>query len=67
MGTRVVDVHGQPFDTVERRRRMGFLGGDLIVDHDTASSVTPSERTYTVEPALDAQPLPDKIHAKHRL
>jgi hypothetical protein len=63
MATKVVDARGKPFDTIERRRRMGFMGGDLIIDHDTASSVTPPERTYTVEPTSESPPLPDKIHA----
>jgi len=66
MGTRIVDRHGEPFDSVERRRRMGFLGGDLIADHDTASSVTPPERTYMIETTNDVPNLPDKIHARER-
>jgi hypothetical protein len=30
MATKIVDRTGRPFPTQELRRRMGFLGGDLL-------------------------------------
>jgi len=67
MGTKVLGPDGRPFDTVERRRRMGFLGGDLIADHETVSAVTPPERTYSIETdRADETGLPEKIHASER-
>ena len=39
MPTRVVDRYGEPFETVELRRRIGFMGGDLIADSEPCSGV----------------------------
>ncbi len=50
----ILDKYGKPVPLEYRRRRMGFLGGDLIVDHDTAYSVTPPERTYMVGTSPDS-------------
>ena len=41
----IVDPYGNPV-TIAGRRRMGFMGGDLLLDHDTVSNVTPPERAY---------------------
>ena len=45
----IVDQRGNPL-SIEGRRRMGFMGGDLLIDHETAYSVTPPERSYMLEP-----------------
>ena len=67
MGTRIVDAHGEPFPTVEVRRRMGFMGGDLIEEHDTASSVTPPERTYEVgHDERKPSPIPDRVFGQRK-
>lgn len=43
MSPRIVDRYGVPLPTVGLRRRIGFLGGDLIAEQDTCTNVTPPD------------------------
>lgn len=59
MGTRVVDRYGLPFETVEVRKRIGFLGGDHL-PVDSGGEVTAPSFSSTRELVYSLQGFDDE-------